>query len=546
MIARQEQVFGRHPSGHEDPFTRDAMNRLRPWPTLLRPPGPGPVRARVNAAASLLAHAVDSGLGHRRCLVTDHETWTYAELHRRSHQIASVLSDDLGLPTGGRVLLRGPNAPWYAACWLGTLLAGGVVVSGHEQMSGDELADVVEAAGVTHALGPVEHLDALTAVAPHLAASAYPDGSAPAHGEADLPARCARRPPAAHVADTAADDVALIIFTSGTTGRPKAVVHFHRDIVSVATAMGAYVTGLATGDLVATTASLSFVAALSVALQGVLATGAAALMQPAGSPEEFFAAAGRHRATVVMASPGYYRWALRSAPRSAAHTPRRYLVGGEPLPRGTEEEWFARTGLRLTNIFGSTELFSAFAATRAGGRHRPGAVGHAVPGYRLRVIGPDGQAVPPGEPGRLAVTGPTGVRYLDDPARQAAALEDGWTLTGDLCSLGPDGVLWHHGRQDDLVIIEGMNVNPTETEVALLRHPAVRQAAVVGGTADDGGTELHAHLVIDGPDTGLLLAEIRSAVERRLAPFKVPRRYFVRDSLPVTHTGKVQRSRLRP
>ncbi|WP_228973238.1 class I adenylate-forming enzyme family protein [Streptomyces sp. DH12] len=519
------------------------MTRLRPWPTLLASAGTARTPARVNAAAALLAHA-HGATAHQRCLVTDDETWTYGELRHRSRLIASVLTEDLGLVTGARVLLRGPNSPWYAACWLGTLLAGGVVVSGHEQMTAAELADVVEVAGVTHALGPAAHLDPLIAVAPHLATSAHPTGLA--QGGADLPARCARRSPAAYAADTAADDVALIIFTSGTTGRPKAVAHFHRDVVTVAATMGEYVTGLAPGDLVTTTASLSFVAALGVAVQGVLATGAAALMQPSGGPEAFFDAAERHRATVVMASPGYYRWALQHPPRPMAHAPRRYLVGGEPLPRITEEGWLARTGLRLTNILGTTELFSAFVATRPD-VHRPGSVGRVVPGYRLRVLGPDGSPLPPGEPGRLAVCGPTGVRYLDAPACQAAALHDGWTLTGDLCSLGPEGDLWHHSRQDDMVIIEGMNVYPVEVEEALLHHPAVRQAAVVGVQADNGDTELHAYLVLDSRgDTGSLLAEVRAAVERRLTPFKVPRRYVVRDALPLTHTGKVNRSRLIP
>jgi 2-aminobenzoate-CoA ligase len=522
-------------SAHVDTFTRDHLPPPELWPALENIP---PYPERLNCAEELLA----GGAAGAPCLRTaDGECWSYGELRETAARIAHVLTGPMGVVPGNRVLLRGPTTPWLVACWLAVLEAGAVAVTVLAAQRAHELAEVCAIARVRHAL--CDHRstgELLKAQVPGLRMLAY-GGSAPD----DLLRLAEERPPSYDPVPTAADDVALVAFTSGTTGRPKGCLHFHRDVLAIADTFSAQVLRPVAQDLFTGSPPLGFTFGLGGLVVFPMRAGASSLLLEKAGPAELQAAVADHRVTVLFTAPTAYRAMLGDPDRHDLSSLRRCVSAGENLPAATWQDWFDRTGLRLINGIGSTEMLHIF-ISGADAEARPGATGRTVPGYRAQVVDTSLRPVPDGEPGLLAVRGPTGCRYLADD-RQTVYVRDGWNLTGDTYVRDLDGRFRYVARADDMIISAGYNIAGPEVEEALLRHPDVREAAVIGVPDDERGQLVRAFVVLregvpGGQDT---VAALRDFTKSVIVPYKCPREIRFLDELPRTPTGKLQRFRLR-
>ncbi|WP_432061635.1 AMP-binding protein [Streptomyces sp. S1] len=534
------------PSAHLDTFARDRLPPPERWPRILLDGLPELAYPdRLNCGTELLDRTVER-FGADRPAFHDGEggVWSYGELLDRVDRIAHVLTSDLRLVPGNRVLLRGPTTPWLAACWLAVMKAGGVAVTVLAQQRAPELAVMAEAARCTHALCDAHSLDELLAARiPGLRIT--PFGG---EGPDDLLALAARRPGPYEAVPTAADDVALVAFTSGTTGRPKGCVHFHRDVLAVADTFSAHVLRPLPDDVFAGSPPLAFTFGLGGLVVFPLRAGASAVLLEQAGPKQLLAAIERHRISVLFTAPTAYRVMLDELAQGTAPDTgslRRCVSAGENLPEATWRSWYARTGLRLINGIGATELLHIFLSA-ADGDIRPGTTGRPVPGWHARVVDREGREVPDGEEGLLAVRGPVGCRYLDDP-RQAEYVRDGWNVTGDTYVREPDGWFRYVSRADDMIISAGYNIAGPQVEEVLLDHPDVVETAVVGRPDELRGQVVVAYAVVrDGvPRDSSTAAALRAFVRARLAPYKSPREIVFLDALPRTATGKLQRFRLR-
>ncbi|WP_308110640.1 AMP-binding protein [Streptomyces sp. ET3-23] len=530
------------PSAHVDTFARDHLPPADRWPGLRPLPGP----ARLNCGAELLDGTI-ARLGADRPAVRDGSggVWTYGELRENVDRIAHTLTGDLGVLPGHRVLLRGPTTPWLAACWLAVMKAGAVAVTVLAAQRPRELAEICRIADVRHALCDTRSTDGLAnARIPHLRITPYGGNTAD-----DLLWRAVHQPSSYAPVETSADDVALIAFTSGTTGRPKACAHFHRDVIAVADTFSAHVLRPRPDDVFAGSPPLGFTFGLGGLVVFPLRAGASTLLADWGGPERLLGDIQRHRISVLFTAPTAYRsmlGALGSRPHDISSL-RRCVSAGEHLPAALWHDWHRATGLRLINGIGATEMLHIFISA-ADDAARPGATGLPVPGYEACVLGPDGRPVPDGRPGLLAVRGPTGCRYLaDTDARQRDYVRDGWNITGDTYVRDADGYFTFVARADDMIVSAGHNVAGPEVEEALLRHPDVREAAVVGRPDAHRGAVVVAYVVLrDGvprdPETA---ARLREFTKKEIVPYKCPREIVFLDTLPRTPTGKLQRFLLR-
>ncbi|UGY94110.1 AMP-binding protein [Streptomyces gobiensis] len=533
------------PSAHVDTFARDHLPPSEQWPQLVFNQSNGPqlrYPERLNCGVELLDRTVER-LGAARPAVHTGagEIWSYGRLQRQVDRIAHVLTEDLGVLPGNRVLLRGPTSPQLAACWLAVTKTGAVavtVLAGHRR---GELRTICEIARVGHALCDVRSLDELTAAgAPGLRVTVFGGDTAD-----DLLWLAKGKPEWYAPVETAADDVALIAFTSGTTGRPKGCMHFHRDVLAVADTFAAHVLRPTPDDVFAGSPPLGFTFGLGGLVIFPLRVGASALLEQWSGPEQMLAAIARHRVSVLFTAPTAYRGMLGRLGGYDISSLRRCVSAGENLPAATWEAWHRETGIRLINGIGATEMLHIFISA-ADEAIRPGTTGVPVPGFEARVLGPDGTPVPDGQPGLLAVRGPVGCRYLADE-RQHDYVRDGWNITGDTYVREPDGYFRYVARADDMIISAGYNIAGPEVEEALLRHPDVLEAAVVGRPDEQRGQIVVAHVVLrDGATPGSEMAETLSSFTlSELSSYKRPREIFFAESLPRTPTGKLQRFRLR-
>ncbi|MGW2782233.1 AMP-binding protein [Streptomyces populi] len=525
-------------SAHVDTFARDHLPPPDQWPELrfdlpgLRYP------ARLNCAAELLA-GTDAGRPVFR--TPSGAPWTYGQLRARVDRIAHVLTGELGVVPGNRVLLRGPTTPWLAACWLAVLKAGAVAVTVLAQQRPHELGTMCSIARVTHALCDVRSVDDLVkAEVPGLRVTTYGGD-----GPGDLLLRITGAPDGPFEAvDTAADDVALIAFTSGTTGRPKGCMHFHRDVLAIADTFSEHVLRPHEDDVFAGSPPLGFTFGLGGLVVFPLRAGACSLLLEQAGPRQMLPAIAEHRVSVLFTAPTAYRAMLAELAESGHDigSLRRCVSAGENLPAATWRDWRERTGLGIINGIGATELLHIFISA-ADDDIRPGATGVPVPGWRARVVDAGGTPVPDGEPGLLAVRGPVGCRYLADP-RQREYVRGGWNITGDTYVRDPDGYFRYVARADDMIISAGYNIAGPEVEDALLRHPDVLETAVVGRPDEARGQIAVAYTVLK--EGARRDAEaLRAFLKSELAPYKCPREIVFLDALPRTATGKLQRFRLR-
>ncbi|MBT2422468.1 AMP-binding protein [Streptomyces sp. ISL-22] len=528
-------------SAHVDTFCRDRLPPFRLWPRLhfdlpeLRYPD------RLNCAVRLLDDAVGRWGADRPCLLTPTDRWTYGDLLRHANQIAQVLTEDLGLRPGNRVLLRGPNNPWLVASWFGVLKAGGVAVTTMPLLRAAELAQLHDISRPVVALCEHRYLDELAAAdTPGLTVLAYggPGGD-------DLTRRCAAKDGVFRNVVTAADDVALIAFTSGTTGRPKATLHFHRDVLANADTFSRHIVKPRQDDVFAGTPPLAFTFGLGGLVVFPLHAGAATLLVEQASPEKLADLVAEHGVTVLFTAPTAYRAIMAAGAVDRLAGLRRCVSAGEALPAQVWEDFRAATGLRIIDGIGATEMLHVFISA-ADDDIRPGATGKPVPGYRAMVVDDSGAPVPDGRPGLLAVTGPTGCRYLDDP-RQATYVRNGWNITGDTYMRDADGYFWYVARSDDMIVSSGYNIAGPEVEKALLAHPHVADCGVVGAPDERRGTVVKAYVVLRDGVAGddVTVKELQDHVKRTIAPYKYPRAVEFVTELPRTSSGKLQRGELR-
>jgi 2-aminobenzoate-CoA ligase len=477
-------------------------------------------------------------------------SWTYAELQRQADRIAHVLVRDLGVVPGNRVLLRAANKPMLVACWFAVMKAGAIAVATMPMLRAKELVQIIEKGQVTTALCDAAlraELDAAAASAPRLARIVCFGGTSSADG---LEARMARHDaPFANV-ETAAADTCLFAFTSGTTGQPKATMHFHRDVIASCMCFPPYVLRAAPDDVFIGSPPLAFTFGLGGLTVFPMHIGASTVLLEKAGPPDLLEAIVAHGATVCVTAPTSYR-AMASAAREKkigirdGGPLRKCVAAGEALPAATRTLWKEATGIEIIDGIGATEMFHIFISADEA-HARPGATGKAVPGYRARVVDDEGRDVPPGTIGRLAVQGPTGCRYLDDP-RQADYVKGGWNYTGDAYLQDADGYFFYQGRTDDMIISAGYNIAAAEVEDVLLRHEAVAECAVIGAPDEERGQVVKAFVVLRAGRSGdeSMVKALQDFVKATVAPYKYPRAVEFREALPRTETGKLQRFRLR-
>ncbi len=530
-------------SGHVDTFCRDNLPPASLWPEFLIDLPELRYPDRLNCATELLDAVIDRYGPDRRCLLTpDGQIWTYRQLRGTVDRIARILVTEFGVVPGNRVLLRGPNNPWLAACWLAVIKAGAVTVTTMPLLRSGELTKIAQVSRPSLALCDARFLPDLEA-ADLGGAPVVPYGGTSAD---DLTTRVqARSGDRFDAADTAADDVAMLAFTSGTTGRPKATMHFHRDVLAICDTFSERVIKPRPDDIFTGSPPLAFTFGLGGLLLFPLRAGAAALLLERASPPELADAIDEGKATICSTAPTAYRAMLRSGRTASLGKLRRAVSAGEHLPESTWRAVYEATGVRLIDGIGSTEMLHVFVSA-ADDDIKPGATGKAVPGYEAAVLDDHGAPVPPGTPGRLAVKGPTGCRYLADD-RQVSYVQGGWNITGDTFLQDDDGYFHYLARTDDMIVSSGYNIAGPEVEEALLGHDAVAECAVVGVPDPDRGELVTAFVVVrDATAPGEALAsELQDFVKQKIAPYKYPRAIEFVPSLPRSATGKVQHFALR-
>src|SRR5262245_9814451 len=541
------------PSAHVDGFAREKLPPRQLWPVMdySKLPELAAYPDRLNAATALLDGAIAAGHGDRPCIRYGDLTWTYRELRERSRRVARALVEDLGLRTGQRVLLRAPNTPMLAACWLGVLQAGGVCVATMPLLRARELAVILERARVSHALcdaGLAEELRLAQDRAPELRTVALFTAAGDAvHPAADLDVLLRAKSPDLAPVDTAADDVALIAFTSGTTGQPKGAVHFHRDVLAMCVAFPRSVLSASHDDVCVGTPPLAFAFGLGGLLCFPMRFGACCVFPTERlTPETLLRTIATARCNTLYTSPTMYRALADAAASFDLRCLEKCVSAGETLPRATFGGFRRRTGVRIIDGLGSTEMLHIFVSA-SGDAIRPGSTGRAVPGYEVRVVDEDGRPLPAGEIGQLAVRGPTGCRYLDDVERQRQYVRDGWNYPGDVYRTDAEGYFWYQARADDMIISSGYNIAGPEVEAVLLEHPRVRECAVVGSPDAERGHVVRAVIVLRDPADAHdgTRRELQEFVKSQLAPYKYPRVVEFAVDLPRTETGKLQRFKLR-
>jgi 2-aminobenzoate-CoA ligase len=532
-------------SAHTDSFARDRLPppELQPaylfeLPGLQFPP-------QLNCATELLDRRVAQGEGGRLCIQAPGGLrWTYADLQAQANRIAHVLVQDMGLVSGNRVLLRAPNNPMLAACWFAVMKAGGIAVATMPLLRAKELKAIIAKGEVTHALcdaALAEELLATLTECPQLRQVRYFNDAGPGGLEA---AMTLKSPQFTNV-DTAADDTCLLAFTSGTTGVPKATMHFHRDVMAACACWPPHVLRPTADDVFIGSPPLAFTFGLGGLLLFPMSVGASTVLLEKAGPPQLLDGIKDFGATVLFTAPTSYR-TLAARGIDVRRTPLRKCVSaGEALPASTRTLWREATGIELIDGIGATELLHIFISADEA-HARPGATGTVVPGYRAKVVDDEMREVPVGTVGKLAVQGPTGCRYLADE-RQKGYVRDGWNLTGDAYLMDADGYFHYQARTDDMIISAGYNIAAPEVEDALMAHPAVAEVGVTGVPDDERGQIVKAYVVLRPGQVAsdAMVKTLQDFVKQTVAPYKYPRAIEFVEKLPRTQTGKLQRFKLR-
>jgi 2-aminobenzoate-CoA ligase len=532
-------------SAHIDTFARDNLPPVVALPDFLLDGFHYP--DRLNVGVELTDAMVAKGFGDHTALIGNGRRRTYKELSDWTNRLAHALVEDFNLQPGNRVLIRSANNPAMVACWLAATKAGAVVVNTMPMLRAGELSKIVDKAQVSHALCDsrlTDELDSCATGNPTLQYVIAFDGTA--NHASPLDTAALEKPVKFDAVATSCDDVALLGFTSGTTGAPKATMHFHRDLLIIADGYGAEVLGVTETDVFVGSPPLAFTFGLGGLAIFPLRFGAAATLLENASPPNMIDIIEKHKATVCFTAPTAYNMMLLAMEDGADLSSLRAAVSaGETLPKPVYDMWLAKTGKPILDGIGATEMLHIFISNRFGD-HRAACTGKPVTGYEAKVVDENMNEMPQGEVGRLAVRGPTGCRYLADD-RQSGYVTDGWNITGDSFSQDQDGAFHFAARNDDMIISSGYNIAGPEVEAALLAHRDVVECAVIGVPDAQRGSIVQAHVVLsDGlKASDTLTKALQDFVKTQIAPFKYPRSVVFTDSLPKTPTGKIQRFRLR-
>ena len=533
-------------SAQSDRFVHDRLPPREQWPALrydlpeLRLPD------RLNLVEELLDKAAAKGFADRPLLRSARITLTYQDVRDRVDRIARVLVEDLGLVPGNRVLLRGGNSIGLALAWLAVVKAGLVAVATMPLLRARELGDIIDKSQPVAALCDSKLLDELEKAREGRPVLRTVVAFNAPNEPGSMAVRSAQKDGDFTACPTAADDIAMMAFTSGTTGKPKAAVHSHRDVLAACEAWPRHVLKATPDDIVVGSPPLAFTFGLGGLLVFPMWAGASVYF-PEGpyTPETLVRTINEVGATICYTAPTFYRQMAPFARELGIGKLRISVSAGEGLPDATRQLWKQASGIEMCDGIGATEMFHIFISS-AGAEVRPGAIGKVVPGYQARVVDDDGNEVPRGTVGKLAVIGPTGCRYLDDP-RQANYVKNGWNHPGDAFMQDADGYFFYQARADDMIITAGYNVGGPEVEDALLRHPAVAECGVIGKPDEERGMIVKAFCVLKpGHEPGeAMVKTLQDHVKNSIAPYKYPREIEFVASLPRTETGKLQRVRLR-
>lgn len=533
-------------SAQTDRFVHDRLPPKGQWPEMrydlpeLQLPSP------LNLVEELLDKAHQRGWGDRPMLRSSKVVFTYAQAQERVNRIAQLLTEDFGLLPGNRVLLRGGNSIGLALAWLAVVKAGLVAVATMPLLRAQELGNIIETAQPTLAICDDRLLDELTqAQTAHPVLKTVLRYNAPDDPQ-DLGALCAAKSGAFTPCPTSANDIALLAFTSGTTGKPKAAVQSHRDVMAACEAWPRHVLKATPDDIVVGSPPLAFTFGLGGLLVFPMWAGASVYFPDIPyTPEAMVKLINEVKATICYTAPTFYRQMAPFARQHGMASLRICVSAGEGLPDATRQLWKEATGIEMLDGIGATEMFHIFISS-APADVRRGAIGKVVPGYTARVVDHVGNEVPPGTLGKLAIIGPTGCRYLND-LRQSEYVKGGWNYPGDAFMQDADGYFFYQARADDMIITSGYNVGGPEVEDALLKHPAVAECGVIGVPDEERGMRVKAFVVLKAGHVGDtdMTKRLQDHVKATIAPFKYPREVEFVSSLPRTETGKLQRFKLR-
>ena len=533
------------PSAHTDTFARDNLPPLEQWPDFLLDGFDYP--DRLNVGHELADAMVAKGFGDNTALIGNGRRRTYKELSDWTNRLAHVLVDDIGVKPGNRILIRSANNPAMVACWLAATKVGAVVVNTMPMLRSIELQKYVEKAEIEFALCDSRLIDELEDCATKVSGLKRVvqfDGTS--NHNAELDQLALEKPVQFDVVKTSQDDVALLGFTSGSTGEPKATMHFHRDILIIADGYAREVLQVKPDDVFVGSPPLAFTFGLGGLAVFPLRFGAAATLIENASPPNLIELIEKYKATVCFTAPTAYRMMMRAMEEGADLSSLRAAVSaGETLPAPIYEEWMEKTGKPMLDGIGATELLHIFITNRFDD-HRPSCTGKPVQGYEAKIIDTQGMPVQVGEMGRLAVKGPTGCRYLRGE-KQKQYVQEGWNITGDTFWMDAEGYFHFAARNDDIIVSSGYNIAGPEVEAALLAHSDVLECGVIGVPDDERGHIVEAHVVLA---PGVLknseqVRKLQDHVKASIAPYKYPRSIMFIDALPKTQSGKVQRFRLK-
>ena len=533
-------------SAQTDRFVNDRLPPLEVRPQMRYDLPELRIADQANLVDVLLAQIEAQGLMDKPFLLSDRITLTYADANERINRIAQVLTQDFGLVPGNRVLLRGGNSIGMALAWLGVVKAGLIAVATMPLLRAKELGEVIKKAQINIALCDATLMDELNIAKAQSATLTTIVPFNLMNEPGSLAVLSSQKDGVFKPCLTAADDVALMAFTSGTTGKPKAVVHTHRDVLAACGAWPQHILQATPDDIVMGSPPLAFTFGLGGLLLFPFSAGASIYFPSIPyTPEAMVKLINETRATIVYTAPTFYRQMAAFAKQLGTPTLRICVSAGEALPDATRQLWKESTGIEMLDGIGATEMFHIFISCKPADVRR-GAIGKVVPGYTAKVVNDEGVEVPLGTIGKLAVVGPTGCKYLDD-ARQEKYVKNGWNYPGDVFTQDADGYFFYQARDDDMIITSGYNVGGPEVEDALMQHPAVAECGVIGLPDDERGMIVKAFVVLKpgvAPNEACVKL-LQDHVKASLAPFKYPRQIEFVDKLPRTETGKLQRFRLR-
>ncbi|MBF0695670.1 MAG: AMP-binding protein [Flavobacterium sp.] len=499
----------------------------------------------LNCVDRLLDSHIREGRGEHIAIRTFDLTYTYNDLFEKANKIAHVLKSDLNLVSGNRVLLRSANNPMMVACWFGIIKAGGIVVATMPLLREKELSTMIECAEISHVLCDSRLSEEMSLVdSPFLKHVIHFDGSEKT--DSQLETLMSQKSSAIENFKSKADSVCLIGFTSGTTGKPKMTSHFHRDVVLICEAFPKYALQPTSDDVFTGSPPLGFTFGLGGLVLFPLYYGASTFLIEKPTPELLLQAIQDYKITICFTAPTAWRVITTKVANFDISSLRKCISAGETLPAKVWQDWYDATGLRIIDGIGSTEILHIFISSND---HfmKCGSTGKPITGYQAKIIDSDGNPVPDGVAGRLAVRGITGCKYLNREDKQREYVENGWNITGDIFVRDSDGFYWFVSRADDMIISSGYNIGAIEVESVLLTHPEVAECAVVGIPDPERGMLVCAYLVLNDPTKGCeeLCAQIQTWFKENAAPYKYPRVIHFVDQLPKTETGKTQRFKLK-